>query len=412
MSHALDILIPTYNNYEYLRPCLESILRNKTSAGLFHIYVVNNGHENSCDWIQNPDVTVFNTGENLGWEGALKYAIDKTEAKYLLFLNDDTLIPPTSKMWINKLLQHFMSPEVGAVGCSSNVVMGLQNIFTQTDLNIFTASYLIGFCFMTSREAILKAGGIDDSLPGGDDLDMSIRLRDAGYKLIVDKEVFVYHHGFKTGNRVYGDVQKMNGWNSYEMLEKTNHALIRKHGFKKWWECIKGGYSLPSIVETTPHDSEGDIIRQYIIGDKILDLGCAGNKTVPNAIGVDMIPRDEVVETLAGQVSQADVVADVSQTLPFEENSVDTIITRHILEHLMDSVTVLSHWRSLLREKGRLIIAVPNNAVHLSIPMNVEHVHGFSPQSLKTLLEVCGYKVIEQLDGGNTISFVTVAERL
>lgn len=409
--HALDIVIPSYNNYEYLRPCLESILRNKTSAGLFHIYVVNNGHENSCDWIQNPDVTVFNTGENLGWEGALKYVLDKTEAPYLLFLNDDVLIPPTSKLWINKLLQHFMSSEVGAVGPSSNVVMGLQNIFNQTDLNIFTSSYLIGFCFMTSRKAILEAGGIDDSLPGGDDLDMSIRLRDAGYKLIVDKEVFVYHHGFKTGNRVYGDVQKMNGWNSYEMLEKTNHALIKKHGFKKWWECIKGGFALQSTVTTTAHDSEGDIIRQHIIGDKILDLGCAGNKTVPNAIGVDMVARDEVVETLAGQVSQADIVADVSQPLPFEESSIDTIIARHILEHLMDSVTILSHWRTLLREKGRLIIAVPNNAVHLSIPMNVEHVHGFSPQSLKSLLEICGYKVIEQFDGGNTISFITVAEK-
>lgn len=408
MSHALDILIPSFNNYEYLRPCLESILRNKTSAGLFHIYVVNNGHENSCDWIQNPDVTVFNTGENLGWEGALKYAIDKTEAPYLLFLNDDTLIPPTSRLWINKLLQHFMSPEVGAVGPSSNVVMGLQNIFNQTDLNIFTASYLIGFCFMTSRKAIIEAGGIDDSLPGGDDLDMSIRLRDAGYKLIVDKEVFVYHHGFKTGNRVYGDVQKMNGWNSYEMLEKTNHALIRKHGFKKWWECIKGGYSLPSIKHTTSHDSEGDIIRQYIIGDKILDLGCAGNKTVPNAIGVDMIARDEVVETLAGQVSQADVVADVSQPLPFEENSVDTIIQRHILEHLMDTMSVLKECYRLLKSGGLLIIAVPNNAIHLTIPMNVEHVHGFNPISLQHFGESAGFEMVDQIDGGNTISFITI----
>lgn len=409
--HALDIIIPSYNNYEYLRPCLESILRNKTSAGLFHIYVVNNGHEESCNWIQNPDVTVFNTGSNLGWEGALKFAMEKTSAPYVLYLNDDILIPSSSRLWINKMLQHFMSDEVGAVGPASNVVMGLQNIFTQTDINIFTTTYLIGFCFMTSREAIVKAGGIDDSLPGGDDLDMSIRLRDAGYKLIVDKEVFVYHHGFKTGNRVYGDVQKMNGWNSYEMLEKTNHALIKKHGFKKWWECIKGGFSLQSTVETTAHDSEGDIIRKYIIGDKIIDLGCAGNKTVPNAIGVDMIPQNEVIDSLAKQVSNADVTADVSKTLPFEENSVDTIVARHIVEHLMDSVTVLSHWRTLLRDKGRLIIAVPNNAVHLSIPMNVEHVHGFDPQSLRALLEVCGYKVIEQLDGGNTISFITIAEK-
>jgi GT2 family glycosyltransferase len=410
--HTLDIIIPTFNNYQYLSATLQSVLSNKTAANLFHIYVVNNGHENSCDWIDNDAVTVFNSGENLGWEGALKYALPKTSAPFVLFLNDDIHIPPTSKMWLNKMLQHFLAPEVGAVGPSSNVVMGLQNIFTPTLLNIFTTKYLIGFCFLTRREAILKAGGIDDTLPGGDDLDMSIRLRKAGYKLIADKEVFVYHHGFKTGTRVYGDEQRKNGWNSFEHLEKTNHALIKKHGFIEWWETIKGGYTLPSIEHTTASDTEGAFIRERIKGEVILDLGCAGNKTVPNAIGVDMIPKDEAVDTLNGQISQADVVADVSQPLPFEENSVDTIIARHILEHLMDSVTVLSHWRTLLREKGRLIIAVPNNAVHLTIPMNVEHVHGFSPQSLKTLLEVCGFKVVEQLDGGNTISFITIAEKI
>lgn len=410
--HALDILIPSFNNFEYLRPCLESILRNKTSQGLFHVYVVNNGHEKSCDWINHKDITVFNTGSNLGWEGALEYALAKTSAPYVMFLNDDVLIPPASMMWINQLLQHFISDEVGAVGPSSNVVMGLQNIFHQTDLSVFTAKYLIGFCFMTRRKTILEVGGIDASLPGGDDLDMSIRLRDAGYKLIVDKNVFVYHHGFKTGARVNGDAQKMNGWNSFEMIEKTNHAIIRKHGFKKWWECIKGGFDLPSVVQTPTHDSEGDVIRKHIIGDKILDLGCGGNKTVPHAIGVDMIAKNDFIETLANTVSSADVNADITQPLPFEENSVDTIIARHIVEHLMDSVTILKHWRTLLKVNGRLIIAVPNNAIHKSIPMNIEHVHGFDPVSMKSLLEVCGFRVIEQLDGGNTISFITVCEKI
>lgn len=412
MSHALSIIIPTFNNYEYLQPCLDSILRNKTSVGLFHIYVVNNGHKNSCDWINNQDITVFNTGSNLGWEGALEYALEKTSSPYVLFLNDDTLIPLASNMWINQLLQHFISDEVGAVGPSSNVVMGLQNIFHQTELNVFTAKYLIGFCLMAKREAVVKAGGIDTSLPGGDDLDLSIRLRDAGYKLIVDKNVFVYHHGFKTGTRVAGDAQKMNGWNSFEMTEKTNHALIRKHGFKKWWDCIKGSFALPSIVHTPTHDTEGDIIRKHIVGKKILDLGCGGNKTVANAIGVDMIAKNDFIETLVNTVSSADVNADITKPLPFTKGSIDTIIARHIVEHLMDSVTILRHWRTLLKKKGRLIIAVPNNAIHKSIPMNIEHVHGFDPVSMKSILEVCGYKIIKQLDGGNTISFITIAEKI
>lgn len=410
--HAVDIIIPTYNNYEYLAPCLQSILRNKVSEGLFHIYVVNNGHAESCDWINNKDVTVIQSGENLGWEGALKLALSYTEAPYVLFLNDDTLIPQSSRYWINKLMQSFIDQEVGAVGPASNVVMGLQNIFSDTPLSQFPTKFLIGFCFLTKREAIMKAGGIDDTLPGGDDLDMSIRLRKAGYKLIANKDVFVYHHGFKTGNRVYGDVQQRNGWNSYEMIEKINHAIIKKHGFAEFWNTMKGAYQFPDFTYNEQEDIEGKLIRDRIYGDVVLDLGCGGNKTISSAIGVDMVATDAVIETLTKATSSADVVADVSQPLPFEPESVDTIIARHILEHLMDSVTVLRHWASLLEKGGRLIVAVPNNEVLHSIPMNIEHVHGFNKQSIKSLFEAVGLKVVEQIDSGNNISFITVGEKV
>lgn len=410
--HAVDILIPSFDNFGFLSPLLHSIVSQNVTHGMTHVTVINNGHKDSCDWIQNPMVTVISPGKNLGWEGALKLGLEKTKAPFVMFLNDDTNVPVSSRLWLNIMLQHFVNPNVGAVGPSSNVVMGLQNIFTDITPHVFPVKFLIGFCMLLRREAIEKAGGIDDSLPGGDDLDISIRLRKAGYSLICDRNVFVYHHGFTTGNKVHGDSTRRNGWNSFEMWEKTNHALIRKHGFAEWWDCYKGAWDLPKFeLGEYHHDIEGDLIRERIVGDVILDLGSGGNKTVPNAIGVDMIPHGEAIDTLVDTKSTADVVADVSKELPFEQNSVDTIICRHILEHLMDSVTVLRHWRGLLKEKGRLIIAVPHNGLIDSIPLNPEHVHAWVPESLKSLLESCGYKVVEQLNSGNGVSFITVCEK-
>ncbi len=410
--HALDIIIPTMDNYEYLAPCLQSILRNKVSDNLFHIYVVNNGHPDSCNWINNDNVTVIQAGDNLGWEGGLKLGLEKTEAPFVMFLNDDILIPQASRNWINILLQHFRQKNIGAVGPSSNVVMGNQNIFNDSPNPLMFSQYLIGFCFLTRRSAIMEVGGIDDTLPGGDDLDMSIRLRKGGYKLVVDKTVFVYHHGFKTGTRIHGEVNKRNGWNSYEMLEKTNFAIIKKHGFREWANTISGKVDLTYYMPPSIDDIEGELIRKEIKHGKVIDLGCGANKTIPEAIGVDMIPKNEVIDTLNKAVSQADVQANITEPLPFEENSIDTIIMRHIMEHLPDSVTILKHLNSLLVENGRLIIAVPDDAIHQSIPMNIEHVHGFNKQSMKALLEVTGFKVVKQMDSENGVSFITIGEKI
>jgi GT2 family glycosyltransferase len=282
-NNIIDIIIPTWNNTQYLQSCLSSILHNKTAENLFHIYVVNNGHENSCDWIVHQDVTVLQSGENLGWEGGLKKALEHSKAQYVLFLNDDTYIPDSSRMWLSQLIQHFRNPRIAAVGPSSNVVMGMQNIFSTIGFQIFPVKFLIGFCLMVRRSALDQVGGVDDTLPGGDDLDLSIRLRDAGYKLIVDREVFVYHHGFKTGERVHGTPDKTGGWNSFEFKEKTDFALITKHGFKKWVDCVMGVYKFDYDVNDgkTPEgweDIEGDLIRERVKGGIILDLGCGAIK--------------------------------------------------------------------------------------------------------------------------------------
>ena len=241
----VGIIIPSWDNEPYLAPCVASIL-TYTDEPSFHIYVVNNGRPESCDYLSDPRVTVVQAGRNRGWEGGLKLGLEHaTTEPYLLLCNDDIYIPPASRHWLSHLLAKFHDARVGAVGPCSNAVMGLQNIFATLPQRHFRARFLVGFCLAVRRSALEAAGGIDDTLPGGDDLDLSIRLRGAGYSLIVDREVFIFHHGFKTGERVFGTSDKAGGWNSREFREKTDAALIRKHGFRTWWECMQGTYMLP-----------------------------------------------------------------------------------------------------------------------------------------------------------------------
>lgn len=413
----VTIIIPTWNNEQYLRPCVTSILRNRATPGLFKILVVNNGHENSCDYLinQSTDLEVINAGDNLGWEGGIDFGLKHTDSEFVVFMNDDTVVPVTSRAWINQLLQHFRDPSVGAVGPSSNTVMGWQNMFVDTPFQVFTTKFIIGFCAMIRRKSFEEIGGMDLSLPGGDDLDWSIRIRDKGYKILIDRTVFIYHHGFKTGERLNGSASVTNGWNSFEMYHKVNTALIKKHGLKIWWDMMKGAWEPPKtgVVETVS-DSEGKKIKALIKKDEkiILDIGCGPRKTLKRAIGVDFVKKGERIPTLDGDLrSDADVEADVSKDLPFETDSVDVIIARHILEHMIDPISALINWSSKLKKGGRLMIAVPNEEWHLTVPMNIEHVHAYTPQSMAVLLIALGLTNIEMHSSENSVGFIAVATK-
>lgn len=227
----IGIIIPTFDNPQYLVPCIQSILR-ETANQNYHIYIVNNGEPQHMAYFKKEEqVTILQQDRNLGWEGGLIKGLEASKEPYVVFLNDDTFIVPHQKNWLDDMLKHFEDDATGAVGPSSNVVMGSQNIFVGMSERCLITRYLIGFCMMLKRDVLDAVGGVDGALPGGDDLDLSIRLRQAGKKLICDRNVFVWHHGFKTGERVEGGPNQ-GGWNSIEKIERTNFALINKHGLK------------------------------------------------------------------------------------------------------------------------------------------------------------------------------------
>lgn len=228
---STDIIIPTFNLPEYLFPCVRSIILNGDIDDLNKLIIINNGDAQSLSGLpEHPKVKIYQQEKNLGWEGGLKMGLAVSESERVVFMNDDTLIPRASHAWLRKLSDHFFDPKVAAVGPTSNIVMGGQQMGCIFNGDIIEAPFLVGFCVMLDRNALDEAGGVDDTLPNhGDDIDFSIRLRKLGYKLLIDRNVFVYHHGFKTGERVHGAY-----WNSVEMQDKTNHSLIRKHGLKEF----------------------------------------------------------------------------------------------------------------------------------------------------------------------------------
>lgn len=410
MRAGIDFIIPTFSNPQYLVPCVKSVLMNSSLKDFIRLIIVNNGPKEDESWIPKTDFCrVVTPGKNLGWEGGLKLGLEHSDAEYVCFMNDDVFLPLSSHYWLNFILPCFDDPKVAAVGPATNVCMGAQNIFYGPQAVRSEVPYLIGFCVFNRRKYLDEVGGVDTELPGGDDLDLSIRYRKAGYKMVICRTAFIYHHGFKTGERLKGGPDRPMGWNSRDSTDRTNQALIRKHGFK-WFMSLWGQGNVPQTDFYGEVNAEGKLSAKYVIGEKVVELGCGAEKTVANSIGVDRVAKGELIPNLHGLKSVADVKADVT-ALPFRDGEFDTVISRHILEHCVDSVLAVSEWTRILRLGGRMIVALPDSRMGNTILLNPEHKHEYSPAALENFMRLFGMKKIGHEENYNGSSFISVFEK-
>ena len=86
---------------------------------------------------------------------------------------------------------------------------------------------------------------------------------------------------------------------------------------------------------------------------KKLNLGC-GDKILPGYINVD------VAESRRG--FKPDVLCELHRLTPFASNTVDEILSVHVVEHFWrwEVVDILSEWVRVLKPGGTMILECPN----------------------------------------------------
>jgi len=245
--YKLSVIVPTWNNPDQLTQMVNSMTRiGFFDAGDRELIIVNNGKQPvSKDYahiMAKRTLQVVNCEDNRGWEGGLIEGLKVAHGEFICFQNDDVHIPQSEPLFYNNLVNSFKD-DTGIVAPVTTCAAGIQSIYHQASpVQMTEVRYVIFLCAMMRRSDLDACGGVDETLPGGDDIDLSIRMRLLGKKIYVQPSSFLVHHGFSTGTRVKGGPEIAGGWNSREMSERTNQALIRKHGFKTYIEAI--GYQV------------------------------------------------------------------------------------------------------------------------------------------------------------------------
>ena len=388
-----DIIVVTYNNYGLLRHCLYSLILYNGSP--YDLHIVNNGTPHTLDNLvkASGNIHVYDTGSNLGWMGGINFVKDKVKGPFVLLLNDDTQFIHHDWGWLRRLLLPFFSyKNVGAVGPTSNNVGGIQGINVAEFMpRCHNTAWLSGFCLLTKKEYLDKVNWLDESLPGGDDIDLSIKLQDLGLALIVCRDVTVLHHYAATGYKVHGAY-----WDSIDHTEKINIALIQRHGLKRWLKIIRQEGEQVESEGTLQKDNEDKIIAKYL-GKNGLAMGC-GNRSFPNTLGIDLTPGGTIgsIGSQEGRVSKSSILGDVEALPELPSDTYDHIVAEDIIEHVINPIKALREWHRLLKVGGKVMVFTTDEDKTRGILLDPTHTHVFDEEFLEDLLLSTGFKIIEQ----------------
>lgn len=231
----LSIIIVNYNVKYFLEQCLNSIFASKIEFDYEIIIVDNNSSDESISYLQSrfteSSIRYIINDFNPGFAQANNQAIKQSTGEYILLLNPDTVLG--ENVLLNVIRFFEQNNNIGAVGVkmingygqflpeskrgvpspwvSFCKLSGLQTLFAKSKIfgrynllyleenSIHQVPILAGAFMMIPNLVIKKVGLLDeDFFMYGEDIDLSYRIEQAGYKNYYLPEKIIHYKGEST----------------------------------------------------------------------------------------------------------------------------------------------------------------------------------------------------------------------
>lgn len=215
----VSIIVPVYNKWELTRACLKSIQKNGLGEDSELLVVDNASTDSTPDGIARefPGVRHLRQETNLGFGKACNLGAREARGKFLVFLNNDTLVEPG---WLDALLELMASqPKAGIIGAKllyPNRKIQHAGIAFNNDkepFHIYIGFHegspcvnkvrrfqaVTGACILIPRSLFLDSGGFDEQYnKGHEDIDLCLRVEQAGCEIWYQPKSCIIHFESQT----------------------------------------------------------------------------------------------------------------------------------------------------------------------------------------------------------------------
>jgi len=273
----LSIIIVSYNVKYYLEQCLCSVLAACKKVAAEIIVIDNASGDGSFGYLSTkfPQVVFINNQVNAGFAKANNSALLSAKGKYILYLNPDTIL--SEDVLINCI--SFLNDNTGSgaagvkmldgngnflpeskrsfpsIAASFFKLSGMAALFPHSSFlnkyalgnldehEVHEVEVLAGAFLMCSKEILLALNGFDeDFFMFGEDIDLSYRIKKAGYKnYYLGNNTIIHFKGESTKN----DTAYVK--NFYEAMQ----IFVRKHYARSSFFFIKPAVSIAAFFASS-----------------------------------------------------------------------------------------------------------------------------------------------------------------
>ncbi|WP_304156670.1 glycosyltransferase [Mesonia mobilis] len=222
MNVKYSFIVPVYNRPNEIKELLESFLMMQGSS-TYEIVIVEDGSTISSEEVISEYASKLNIlylkKQNTGPGDSRNYGMQKANGSFFLILDSDVVMPPHYLVAVDAYLDQNQVDCFGGPDAAEENFSAIQKAINFTMTSFLTTGGIRGkeksvksyeprsFNMGISKEAFQETKGFGTIHPG-EDPDLSIRIKKAGYQIGFIKEAYVYHKRRIDWQKFYIQVNK------------------------------------------------------------------------------------------------------------------------------------------------------------------------------------------------------------
>lgn len=228
MNITCSIIILTKNLRILLGQCIDAIIKHTKDVDYELIIVDNASTDTTYEYLQSlklKNLKIIKNNTNLSFSIANNKAAILAKGKYLCFLNNDTI---PQAQWLSEMIKVYESRQNCGIAGSKIIALDetIQHAGVVIDKNVHPIGFYYGFpkdhplvnrckefaavtgaCLLIKKEIFLIVQGFDENYYFNlEDIDLCLKVRQAGYKVFYCPTSVIYH--YQGGTEKYHEADK------------------------------------------------------------------------------------------------------------------------------------------------------------------------------------------------------------